>query len=165
MRKIIEQRQSKTLRKVKIDFGPFMCAFWPGTNELEPCSGFLELDSGEIHFLYETDEGTEMVGGSAQENALLRDRLSRSPNQYVEIPALDHSEHHEILQKFLSSDWTSDGGVKQHAEKAYQGSIGRWIYDVDDDATVDAFRNFQGDAIEARADEFLRNYGIEPDWH
>ena len=155
-----------SLRALKIDFGQFLSSFDRNERSMEPYTAFLDLESGHIEWLYEDDADAESLSGTASENADLRELISRCPSRYIAISALARSEVHGMLDDFLVSDWTSDARTKKRANEAHLGSIGRWIYELGDDdgATVDAFRDFQGDAIQTLAEDFLREQGIEPRW-
>ena len=155
-----------SLRTLKIDYGQFLFSFDRDERSMEPHSAFLDLESGDIDWLYEDDADAESLSGSATENAELRELISRFPSRYVEIPGLARSEVHGMLDEFLASEWTLDAKARQRANEAHLGSIGRWIHELgdEDDATVDAFRDFQGDAIQTLAEELLREHGIEPEW-
>jgi len=83
---------------------------------------------------------------------------------YLEIPGRSHAEDHEILQKFLKSNWTNDGELRKRAYDAYSGSIGRWIDAVGDRNVVDSFYNFRDSKIKETAEEFLQEHGIKPLW-
>ena len=158
----------KTLRRVMVNYGQFMSSYCRDERLVEPWTAFLNVKSGDIHWVYENDEDAAEIMGSAhdgaQDNADLRAEILRSPDRFVEIPVIEHSERCGMLGEFLSSDWTDDGYAKQRAKEADQRSIRRWVSDVDDDETVDAFRTFQANAIQASAEDFLRDHGIEADW-
>ena len=90
--------------------------------------------------------------------------VAAEPERYLEIPGLDHGEHHEILRRFLRSDWTGDDARCRRADEAYSGSIGRWKRDVGDEGAVHAFHAFQEERIVELAEEFLRKNTIVPEW-
>ena len=96
-------------------------------HDTSPQSVYLDLDTGEILWLYEDDEGAESAGVPPQESAALRQRVATSPNRHLEIPGLDHGDHHAILREFLRSDWTDDDDARHRVSQAYFGSIGGWI--------------------------------------
>ena len=130
-----------------------------------PQAVYLDRQTGGIVWLYETDDDAEMeVGIPAEENRQEREAVDAAPERYLEIPGLDHDDHHRILRRFLVSNWTRDKERRQRAEDAYRGSIGKWKRDVRDEAAIDAFYAFREAEIVAMAEEFLRENGIEPIW-
>ena len=130
-----------------------------------PQAVYLDRKTGDVIWLYESDHDAEMEAGiSPDENRQEHEAVDTEPERYLEIPGLDHTDHHRILRRFLWSDWTRDKARLQRAADAYRGSIGKWKRDVDDDETVQAFYAFREAEIEAMAEEFLRENGIEPVW-
>ena len=117
-------------------------------------------------WLYESDHDAEMEAGISpdEESPGARSGRHRAGTLSGDFPGLDHTDHHRILRRFLWSDWTRDKARLQRAADAYRGSIGKWKRDVDDDETVQAFYAFREAEIEAMAEEFLRENGIEPVW-
>jgi hypothetical protein len=125
---------------------------------------FLDLKSGDILSFYDNDEQAEISAGiSAEENAELRQPVVDNPDGYLEIPGLDHGEHHEILKEFLASDWTDNENLKSCAKNAYFRSIGRWKKNVDYESTV-AYDDFRESKTKQMAEDFLRSHGFEPQW-
>ena len=150
-----------------IDKGLFTMAFGRDVDfhDTYPQVVYLDRQTGGIVWLYETDDNAYMeVGIPAEENRQEREAVDAAPERYLEIPGLDHDDHHRILRRFLMSDWTRDKERRQRAEDAYRGSIGKWKRDVGDEDTVDAFYAFREAEIVAMAEEFLRENGIEPMW-
>ena len=134
-------------------------------HDIGPQLIYLDRETGDIVWLYETDSDAEMeVGIPADENRRERLAIETDPDRYLEIPGLDHDDHHRLLRRFLRSDWTRDKARRRRAEDAYRGSIGRWKRDVGDEDAVDAFYAFREAEIVAMAEEFLRENGIEPAW-
>ena len=86
------------------------------------------------------------------------------PDHYLEIPGLDHGDHHDILKAFLRSDWTDNEERSRNAEMAYFGSIGGWKESVNDEEAVHRFYDFREQKITILAEEFLQEYGISPIW-
>ena len=150
-----------------IDRDLFLMAFGRDVDfhDTVPQLVYLDRKTGSIAWLYETDNDAEMeVGIPAEENRQEREAIEAEPEHYLEIPGLDHDDHHRILRRFLMSDWTRDKERRQQAEDAYRGSIGKWKRDVRDEDAVDAFYAFREAEIVAMAEEFLRENGIEPIW-
>jgi len=130
-----------------------------------PQSTYLDLLTGDVVWLYDDDHDAHMEAGLApEENRAGRERVASDPDRYLAIPGLDHGHHHDILRRFLGSEWTGDEPLRQRAEQAYSGSIGRWKRDIDNDEAVHAFYAFQEDEIAKRAEEFLTENGITPRW-
>lgn len=126
---------------------------------------YLDRQTGDVVWLYGSDDDAEMeVGIPADENRQERLAIEAEPERYLEIPGLDHDDHHRILRRFLMSEWTRDKARRRRAEDAYRGSIGKWKRDVGDEDAIHAFYDFRDAEIEAMAEEFLRENGIEPIW-
>ena len=126
---------------------------------------YLDRKTGDVIWIYGSDHDAEMEAGiSPDENRQEREAVDAAPERYLEIPGLDHTDHHRILQRFLRSDWTRDDERWERAQGAYRGSIGKWKRDVRDEDAVHAFYAFREAEVEAMAEEFLRENGIEPIW-
>ena len=156
------------MQSLTIDESRFLGAFARDVDFHDdyPQSEYLDLKSGDILWFYDDDDEAEKskAGICAKENAALRQPVVDNPDGYLEIPGLDHGEHHEILKEFLASDWTDNENLKSWAESAYFGSIGRWKKKVDDDSAVSAYDNFQKRKTTQMAEDYLRSHGIEPQW-
>jgi hypothetical protein len=122
-------------------------------------TAYLDRDSGEIVWVFEDDQLTEGTA-SPEENAELRRRVADNPTRYLEVPRLDHGDHHDILREFLDSDWTEDENAKRNAEQAYIGSIGHWIKKVEAEGAVSSYYEFRDRKIAEMASDFLRKHGI-----
>jgi hypothetical protein len=130
-----------------------------------PQSAYLDLETGEVVWVFEEDEDAEMAAGiEPEENQAVRERIDASPERYLEIPGRNHGEHHDILREFLNSGWTDDNELKSMAQQAYTGSIGRWKQTVDNRDVVHAYYDFRESFIEQMAEEFLHEHDIEPLW-
>ena len=150
-----------------IDRDLFLMAFGRDVDyhDIGPQLVYLDRKTGDIAWLYETDNDAYMeVGIPAKENRQEREAIEAEPERYLEIPGLDHDDHHRILRRFLMSDWTRDKARIRRAEDAYRGSIGKWKRDVGDEDAVDAFYAYREAEIVAMGEEFLRENGIEPIW-
>lgn len=155
------------LRKLTIDHVLFSMAFDRDAqfHEAYPQSAFVDRESGEVLWVCEDDEHARMEAGiPAEENRARREGIEAAPDRYLEIPSLDHGDHHEILRAFLKSDWTDDEKTRSLAFNAYSGSIGRWKKSVGDRTIVHAYYDFCERKMKQMADEFLRAHGIEPLW-
>ena len=145
----------------------FMMAFGRDVDFHDACpqSTYLDRCTGEIVWLYEDDDDAYgEVGIPPEENCKGRERIAAEPERYLEIPGLDHGDHHDILRQFLRSDWTGDDARWRRAGEAYSGSIGRWKRDVRDEEAVHAFHAFQEEQIAKLAEEFLLENGVVPEW-
>jgi hypothetical protein len=130
-----------------------------------PQSTYLDLESGEIIWVYEEDEDAYVESGiSKEENLEMRERIEAASDRYLEIPGLSHSDHHEILQEFLNSDWTDDEETWRKARDAYFGSIGGWKKSLKDERILYAFYDYRDRKTKKMADEFLREHGVDPEW-
>jgi len=152
---------------LSVDRGLFMMAFGRDVDfhDTHPQSIYLDRQTGNIVWLYGTDDDAYMEAGiSADENREGCKAIAAEPDRYLEIPGLDHDDHHRILKRFLRSDWTRDEERRRRAEDAYTGSIGRWKRDVRDEDAVDAFYDFRDAQVVMMAEQFLLEHGIDPIW-
>ena len=156
----------KQINALEIDRVMFEMAFGRDVDyhDVYPQSTWLDLRTGEVIWVYEDDDDALNVGLPPDENRSQCERIETEPEHYLEIPGLDHGDHHEILKRFLRSDWCDDEERMQRAYDAYTGSIGRWKYDVGDTEAVNAFYAFQDARIITLAEEFLQENGIIPKW-
>ena len=128
-------------------------------------STYLDLETGDVMGFYDDDEEAYMeVGIPVEDNRSLREQVASTPDRYLEIPGLDHNEHHEILREFLASDSIEDPVLRAQAQEAYSGSIGRWKEAVADEGIVHQFYQFCDDAVRARAEAFLQEHGVQVVW-
>jgi hypothetical protein len=156
-----------SLRKLVIEEVFFNLAFERDVDFQDVCpqSTYLDLESGEIIWVYEEDEDAYVESGiSKEENLEMRERIEAASDRYLEIPGLNHSDHHEILQEFLNSDWTDDEETWRKARDAYFGSIGGWKKSLKDERILYAFYDYRDRKTKKMADEFLREHGVDPEW-
>ena len=100
-------------------------------------STYLDRQSGQILWIYDNDEDARWDAAvPAEDTAADRQRIITNPDHYLKIPGLVHGAHHEILKKFLNSEWTDDEAVKRMARGAYTRSIGYWLKNVGDPVSV-----------------------------
>ncbi len=154
-------------RKLAIDQAIFMMAFGRDVDyhDVVPQLTYLDKRTGDVIWFYETDDDAYMEAGiPAAENREERERVAAEPDRYLEIPGLDHDDHHRILKRFLWSDWSDDEERRQNAEEAYFGSIGGWKKNVRDQGAIYAFYDYQEAKIMELAEEFLRENSIVLDW-
>ena len=151
---------------MKIDQTLFMMAFGRdvGFHDAFPQSTYLDRRTGGVVWTYNCDDDAQGEGIPAEDNREERERVAAEPVRYLKIPGLDHGQHHEILRQFLQSDWTRDYARRRRVGEAYFGSIGAWKKEVRDEEAVDTFRDFREAEITKRAEEFLRENGIDPEW-
>ncbi len=151
------------MRTLKIALGYFMHEF-EREGDASDYLLYLDLNTGDLHRVYEDDETAKFnspVG--AEENAELRRLVEARPDEYLEIPGSEHGEHHDVLHDFLNSRWTNDDEARRRARDAYSGSIGRWKRAVPRNV-VHAYYDFCDRQMQRRAEEFLREHGIVPEW-
>ena len=151
---------------MNIDQKQFMMAFGRDVDFHDACpqSTYLDRDTGDVVWVYDCDDDADGEGIPAEENHEGRERVATEPERYLKIPGLDHGEHHEILRRFLASDWTDYAARRQRAKNAYFSSIGAWKTEVCDEEAVHAFREFKEAKIAKRAKGFLRENGIVAEW-
>ena len=154
------------MQSLAIDRSLFMMAFGRDVDyhDMAPQRTYLDRRTGDVVWLYECDDAYGEVGIPAGENREGRERVAAEPERYLDIPGLDHGEHHEILRRFLRSGWTDDETRRRRADAAYTGSIGRCKTDVGDEGAVHAFYASREEQIAELAEEFLRENGIVLEW-
>jgi hypothetical protein len=134
-------------------------------HDSSPQSTYLDLETGEVIWVFEEDDDAEMYAGiEPQENALIREKIDTSPERYLHIPGRDHGEHHDILRDFLNSKWTDDEKLWRRARDAYSGSIGGWKDEVDNQDAVHEYYEFRDRRIKELAEEFFQEHDIQPVW-
>ena len=153
-------------RKLTIDRSMFEMAMdYDDTWAEGPQIPYLDSETGEVLWVFENDEDAEsIVDIPAEENRALREAVETAPDRYLEIPGVDHGDHHDILRRFLRSSWTDDDEAWERAYDAYRGSIGRWKDAVNDRDVIHAYYRFQERQVLEMGVEFLRENGIEPEW-
>ncbi len=153
--------------RIEIDQYNFVVlAFGRDTDYHDKCPQKTWLDRRKGHVLWvcEKDEdASHELGISPDENREARERVSAESDRYLEIPGLEHGEHHEILKRFLQSEWTDDKRLRESVEGKFFKSIGGWKNAVPC-YVVNAFEAFKGEEILNMADEWLRQNGIDPIW-
>ena len=155
------------MRKFIVNELMFIQAFERDEVFSDPCSqsAFLDLETGDVIWVFEEDDDAEMYAGiDPEENAALRTQIDIYPARYLEIPGRDHGEHHDILRDFLNSNWTDDKELWTLAQNVYSGSIGRWKEGVDNPDAVHGYYDFRDQRIKEMAEEFLRENDIQPIW-
>ena len=154
------------MRKITIDHECFRLAFDRDVDyhDPHPLSTYLNVDSGDIIYVYEDDEDACTEGITADDNRAMREGIEAAPEHYLEIPGLHHGDHHKILREFLDSDWTEDEETRSEARNMYFESIGGWKKSLDDKSIFESFCDFRDDKTKQLAVEFLRRNGIEPQW-
>ena len=156
-----------TARTVRIDEVFFLQAFGRDVpfHDAYPQPTYLDLETGEVIWVYDNDDDAYMEAGiPPEENRRRRELVASTSHRYLEIPGLDHGEHHEILRDFLASGSIKDPALRAWARKAYVSSIGGWMKAVDDQGIVDQFYQFRDDAVRARAEAFLQDHGVQVIW-
>lgn len=160
------------MRKLKIaDPSRFLLreAFKRDVNyEVHPQSFYLDLSTGRVTFVYESDEDAGYdLGLPPEENREERLLVESDPDRFLLIPGLSHGDHHDILREFLCSDWTDDEELRTAVGDAYTGSIGRWkksMWEENGSAVVYLWDGYRDERIDEMIDEFLRKNGIEPEY-
>ncbi len=156
-----------TARTVHVDKVLFLEAFGRDVpfHDAIPQSTYLDLEIGEVIWVCDNDDEAYMEAGiPSEENRWLRQFVASASHRYLEIPGLDHSEHHEILREFLASDSIEDPVLRAQAQEAYLDSIGGWKEAVTDQGIVRQFCQFRDDAVRARAEAFLQDHSVQVIW-
>ncbi len=154
------------MRKLRIDQAIFVMAFERDVDYEDHFSleAHLDLQTGEVEWLYEADDDATMDGLSAAENRAQREHIEVEPERFLLIPGLDHGDHHDILRAFLASDWTDNEALRETAREAYFGSIGGWKESINDRDVIEAYYRFRDQQMVELAEEFLLDHGVEADW-
>ena len=154
------------MRKVSVDESMFIEAFQRDVDfEQYPLSNYLDLETGEIIWVFNEDEDADLWAGiDPDENASFRNKTEANHERYLEIPGRTHGEHHEILRDFLDSNWADNENLLQQAQNAYSGSIGGWTEEVDNQDAVHAYYDFRDQQIKKMAERFLHENNIHPIW-
>lgn len=159
-----ERNDTNTLAKPqRIDRKLFFRAFNRDTRFHDRFAqrAYLDRRTGDVLWLYENDEDAVRDGVRAGINEENRARIECAPEQHLEIPGLDHDDHHQILRDFLESDWTQDERELDLARRAYDRSIGGWIIAVENDHAVKAYFEYKESALQAKAQQFLRDHRLK----
>jgi hypothetical protein len=154
-------------RQLAIDKALFLMAFGRDADYEAMGSdlSYLDRQTGVVVWIFEIDEDAEMLAGiPADGNRGVREQVEADPDRFLEIPGLDHGDHHDILKAFLRSDWNGDEKRRLNAETAYRGSIGRWKKQVKDRDAINAFHDFRDMLVAKLAEEWLQDNGITPIW-
>jgi len=155
------------IQQLAIDKDFFLMAFGRDADYEAMGSDFSYLDrqTGEVMWIFETDEDAEgLVGIPVDDNRRGRDQAEAEPDRFLEIPGLDHGDHHDILKAFLRSHWCDDEWRRLNAKEAYSGSIGRWKRQIRDEDAIHAFYDFRDVLVAKLAEEWLGENGIVPIW-
>jgi len=155
------------LRRLSIDRELFTLAFGRDVDFHDPCptSTYLDLRTGAVYWVYQDDNDAYLdFGIPIEDKRASRERVKATPNLYLEIPGLNHGDHHEILREFLESDGTEDAEERERARNAYSGSVGGWKKSQEDESIAHAFYDYRDQSTTQMAEDFLRKHGIEPDW-
>ena len=153
------------MQKLSIDEMRFLDAFRRDVDyhDAHPQSTYLDRETGDIVWVYETDEGANEADVELEENQRMREVIAATPDQYLRLPGRTHGQHHDILQAFIDSNWTPDEEARRNSRNAYIGSIGAWLQRVEDSAR-EAYYLYRDQKISESAEDFLRSQGIEPVW-
>ena len=91
---------------VTIDKGLLLMAFGRDVDyhDTVPQLIYLDRHTGDIVWLYGSDDDAYMETGlPVEENREGREAVAAEPDRYLEIPGLDHEDHHRMLRLFLRS--------------------------------------------------------------
>tara|TARA_R110002073_G_scaffold243209_5_gene405376 strand:- start:1047 stop:1520 length:474 start_codon:yes stop_codon:yes gene_type:complete len=154
--------------KLKINNALFIIAFNRDSNFHNPSdqTAYLDLKSGDIFWVYDSDHDAEMDGFSAEDNRRNQALLASRPKDFINIDGLSHDVHHDIIKDFLASSWTDDKEQHSSAMGVYYGrnSIGYWVKNVEDDEAITGYHRFKDERIHELGLEFLKQHEIEPEW-
>jgi hypothetical protein len=127
-------------------------------HNIYPQDIYLDLETGDILYVYESDSDAYLVGFPKDENKKNRQEISRNPENFLKICGLSHGQQHEILKNFIRTY------AKSEKEGGYFRSIGGWKKTVDE-ATWEEFEKYQENEYCKIIEKFMAEKGIEPDWY
>jgi hypothetical protein len=127
---------------------------------------FLNSKTGEVIWMMvderKDDQDTEEILDPAED--FLREK-GKEPTEWEEVRPLHHGEHHEIFREFLA---TLPGHVSGQCNNA---SIGGFLgdlekyFDPEDAARIGKdWNSFHEQALQRRAEEWLRERGVAVAW-
>lgn len=125
---------------------------------------YLDLESGEVILVWESDEEFESTTNAVpEENRRNAEAVEANPDRYAELPELDSFDANEMLQEFLDSSWTDDAKLRSRARDAYRGSIGRWKKAIGrDPRIIHPWNAYEERArLQRIADHFREEHGVE----
>ncbi len=129
------------------------------------CSYYLDIENGTVIVIdseFEQDE-TIWNGDSWISVDSMKQVIEENGDRFIEITGLSHSDHHDILWKFIQSNWTDDEEYLQKAREAYFGSIGGWKKEIGyDEYILNNWEVFKEEEILRRALKFFHDHQIEP---
>lgn len=119
---------------------------------------YLDLKTSKLLIIYENDSEAEDIAGiEPTENREKKNLVSTNSKRFLRLPVISHSEHHQILQDFLYSNWTDDKELQDKALWNYNSSIGKWLKNIKDDPAIrDAWYDYKRNFIEKNTINFFR---------
>jgi hypothetical protein len=152
------------MKSLSIDMTLFELAFThdAAVHDPFPINSYLDLLTGDVFFVYENDAKAASEGIPYLENRLKREKVARGQDRYLLIPGRPQGDQHDFLKAFLISPWSADKAETQAAQRAYCGSVGRWMAAVRNQNAVDKYFAFRDERLSEYACDFLREHGIEP---
>jgi hypothetical protein len=158
----LRKNKDRTPRELSIRHSDFDIAWSYDPFDVE-CFAFLDLESGDIVFVYEDDKEAASIGDDPAENARNRELVSSNPTQFVPIEATDDPG---CLFNFINSNWTDDKALRDKATDCYRRNNGQyraWKDNAPSEA-VEAFHTFDEKRKERAKEDFLAEHGIKPVW-
>ncbi|MEX1039658.1 MAG: hypothetical protein WDZ51_03440 [Pirellulaceae bacterium] len=118
---------------------------------------FIDVETQEIHGVFERGQVTGSIGLVELEN---------NKDRYFEVEGRCHEVHHEILQRFLESEWTDDEKIRGEAAAIYAvwRSIGKWkreLAECDNPAYFN-YKEFERNYLASDLAAVLQMKGIYP---
>ena len=114
--------------KLSIDEVLFLNAFGRDVqfHDNYPQSAYLDLERGDLLWLYDDDEDAYSEAGfSPEDNAADRQRVAKSSARYLEILGLDHGDHHEISSSTRTGPTMTTLGSRRGRHTSAQSADGR----------------------------------------
>jgi hypothetical protein len=127
-------------------------------HDIYPKNIYLDLETGEILHVYDSDFEAGLLGVPEDANKKDREKVGKNPEFFLRIVGLSHGQHHEILKKYIRTY------AKSEKDGGYFGSIGGWK-ELASEEDWKAFEDFREKEYHKIIKSFLAENGIEPEWY
>ena len=122
------------MKRLAIDSCHFMMGFGRDDDyEAHPTEVYVDLETGDVIWVYLEDEHASSNGIPSEDNKLERKKIESNKARYFLLRPFSHGEQHEILKEFLKSNWTDDDEARTSASLCYHKSFGWWKKEIQRD--------------------------------
>jgi hypothetical protein len=155
-----------TMKKLPINISLFKMAFNRSTNchEQYPINPYLDRVTGELLFVYESDDKAAAEGIPRDANRLKREKVAGDHERYILIPGRSHGDHDAFLKEFLASPWSDNKLETNAAQGAHCGSIADWLEQVGNQNAIKKYFEFCDRKLIELGTNFLREQNIDIFW-